>query len=337
MLGLSWPPARPVGLIGEILVQLDNQHPAVVMPKKPSFIVYSPRYRSNSGGAIVTHKLCDLLNRAGYKASLFPHWMPSWVSSRAMTPRSVACLNSYLLRSLYTTNASYQTPLASAADVADSVVVYPEIIGGNPLRAKRYARWLLHRPGFHGGRTKYQAGDLYFCYQEAFNLHCEGMIFGGILNVAEVLLDIYRQTNYGPRTRVGYMIRKGRDREDLPDLQREWVLDGLDHQALARAFNECQRCYFYDAYTAYASYAAACGCVPVIVPMQGISKEAWVPEEGGRLGLAYGDADIPHAIATRAALLEAMARVEQQNEASVSRFISVVAAHFDLGDTAAAS
>ena len=226
--------------------------------------------------------------------------------------------------------------MATAADVAGSVVIYPEIIGGNPLRAKRYVRWLLHQPGFHGGRTRYRTGDLYFCYQEAFNRHCEGMIFGGALTVFEVLLDIYQQTNYGPRTRVGYMIRKGRHREDSPDLRGEWVLDGLDHQALARAFNECRICYFYDAYTAYAGYAAACGCIPVIVPMPGVSKEAWVPEEGSRFGLAYGDADIPHALATRAALLENMRRMEHQNEASVRQFVSVVAAHFGLGDTAAA-
>ena len=299
---------------------------------KPSFVIYAPRYRSNSGGAIATHKLCDLLNRAGYKASVFPHWMPSVISSRAVTPRSVAWLASHLFRGLYSTNPRYRTPLATAADVAEGIVVYPEIIGGNPLRATKYVRWLLHQPGFHGGRHHYQTGDLYFCYQQAFNEHCEGLIFGGILNVYEAPLEIYRQTNYGPRTRVSYMIRKGRDRTDLPDLRQEWVLDGLDHQTLAQAFNECRICYFYDAYTAYAAFAAACGCIPVIVPMPGVSKEVWVPEEAGRLGVAYGDADIPHALATRAALLEGMRGVERHSEASVRQFVSIVAAHFGFDD-----
>jgi len=114
---------------------------------KPSFVIYAPRYRSNSGGAIATHKLCDLLNRAGYKASVFPHWMPSVISSRAVTPRSVAWLASRVLRGLYSTNPLYRTPAATAADVAQGVVVYPEIIGGNPLRATKYVRWLLHQPG----------------------------------------------------------------------------------------------------------------------------------------------------------------------------------------------
>lgn len=303
---------------------------------KPSFVIYAPRYRSNSGGAIATHKLCDLLNRAGYKASVFPHWMPSVISSRAVTPRSVAWLASRVLRGLYSTNPRYHTPLATAADVAQGVVVYPEIIGGNPLRATKYVRWLLHQPGFHGGRFRYRTGDLYFCYQQAFNQNSGGMIFGGTLTVFEVLLDIYQQINYGPRTRVAYMIRKGRDRVDLPDLRREWVLDGLDHQALARAFNECRICYFYDLYTAYAGYAAACGCIPVIVPVAGISKEAWVPEEGGRFGLAYGDDDIPHALATRATLLENMRGLEHHSEATVRQFVSVVTTHFGFDDAEAA-
>ena len=313
-----------------------DQRPTLAMPNKPSFVIYAPRYRSNSGGAIATHKLCDLLNRAGYRSSVFPHWMPSFISSRAVTPRSVAHLASRMLRRLYTTNAHYQTPLATAADVEQGVVIYPEIIGGNPLGTKRYARWLLHQPGFHGGRSKYRTDDLYFCYQEAFNQHCDGMIFGGTLHVFDVLLDVYRQTNFGPRTRAAYMIRKGRDRKDLPDLRQEWVLDGLDHQALAQAFNECRVCYFYDSYTAYAPYAAACGCIPVIVPVAGVDKKTWVPEAGGPLGVAYGEADIPHALATQEALLDSMRSMELHNQASVRQFVSVVAAHFGLDDSAVA-
>lgn len=309
----------------------------LAMPDTPSFVVHAPRYRPNSGGAIVTHKLCDVLNRLGYPCSLFPHWMPSLVSSRAMTPRSVAYLASALGRPVYTTNPAYRTPLATAKDLTESIVIYPEIIGGNPLGADRYVRWLLHQPDFHGGTSRYRSGDLYFCIQEAFNQGGDGMAYGGLLNVTDMMLDVYRQTNFGPRTRVAYMIRKGRDREDLTDLSGEWVLDGLDHRAMAEAFNECRVCYFYDGYTAYSDYAAACGCIPVVVPLPGIEKQQWVPEAGGRSGVAYGEADIPHALATRDALLAYMRGVEGQNLASVRRFISVVAAHFGLQEPAGAS
>jgi hypothetical protein len=131
------------------------------------------------------------------------------------------------------------------------------------------------------------------------------------------------------------MVRKGRDRADLPDLAGQWVLDGLDHAALAAAFNECRVCYFYDAYTAYSDYAAACGCIPVVVPMPGIAKSAWVPEPGGRPGVAYGDDDIPHALATREGLLDYMRGVEARNLVSVGHFVAVVARHFALPDEAA--
>jgi hypothetical protein len=259
-------------------------------------------------------------------------WKPRSIipSSAQEALRTVAYFGSKLVRVGYSRNPTYETPLAKSIDLDKSIVVYPEIVSGNPLRAPRYVRWLLHEPGFHEGTFSHAAGDLYFCYQEAFNKNCPGMVYGGLLTIADTFLDIYRQVNTGERRKVCYMIRKGIDRKDLPDLSKLWVVDGYSHHELASAFNECRVCYFYDPYTTYTAYAAACGCIPVIVPMAGVSKKEWVPEEDRSYGVAYGEDDIQYAIETRELMLNQLHAIAHNNLTSAQCFVTTVTKHFAL-------
>ncbi|WP_458071584.1 hypothetical protein [Rhodanobacter sp. BL-MT-08] len=295
------------------------------------FIIYASRYRDESGGAIVLHKLCDTLNKIGHEAKVWPLWRPRLSSNMTLNsvPSALAYLGSRIYRGPFSTNKRYETPIAKASDVEGSIVVYPEIVSGNPLGADRYVRWLLHKPGFHEGKFKYSSGDLCFSYQDAFNNLGSDMHYGGMLTVAELFLDVYVLKNTGARTKTCHMIRKGKDRIDLPDLRNEWVVDGHSHQELAEIFNQCKICYFYDLYTMYAAYAAMCGCIPVVVPVDGVSKDQWVSEESNRVGLAYGVDDIPYAVDTRGRLLENVRAVNNGNLESVQRFVSIVSSHFD--------
>jgi hypothetical protein len=301
------------------------------MSATEKFIIYAPRYRDESGGAIVLHKLCDTLNKLGYVAKLWPLWKPrlSVHTPLDSAPSAVAYLGSRLYRGKYAINKRYDTPIAKASDIEDSVVVYPEIVSGNPLGAKRYVRWFLHKPGFHEGQFKYKHNDLCFSYQDAFNNLSSGIKYGGTLIVSEAFLDIYKLTNVKDRTKSCHMIRKGESRLDLPDLSHQWVVDGHTHQELSKIFNECKICYFYDLYTTYAAYAAVCGCIPVIVPLAGITKDQWIPEEHHRFGLAYGIDEIPHAIATRGLMLDSLRAINQKNIESVKHFVSTVREHFN--------
>lgn len=294
------------------------------------FIIYAPRYGDESGGSIVLHKLCDSLNKQGHVSKLWPLWKPrlSIHTPISSIPYALAYLGSRIYRDRYTSNENYNTPMAKASDIESSVVVYPEIVSGNPLSAKRYVRWLLHKPGFHKRLYKYRNNDLCFSYQDAFNSIGSDIKYGGNLAVSEAFLDIYKLTNERDRTKTCYMVRKGKNRLDLPDLRDQWVIDGYTHQELSEIFNECKICYFYDLYTAYAIYAAVCGCIPVIVPIAGVTKDQWVPEKDRRFGLAYGSEDIPHAVATRGLMLDNLRAIEQKNIESVKHFVSAVQDHF---------
>ena len=302
------------------------------MSNKCKFIMYAPPYDEQSGGSIVLHKLCDLLNKQGHTALLWPMSKPRFTWGRPLhfCARAAAYYGSRLYRKRFSVRKAFDTPIAVDSDIADSIVIYPETVNNNPLSAAHYARWFLHRPGFHTGKYKYKNGELYFCYQEAFNSPELGMIYGGKLTVTESFRDIYKFTNTAPRTKICHMVRKGKGRRDLPSLANCWVVDDLGHHELAGAFNECTHCYFYDLHTMYSAYAVLCGCIPIIVPLPGVNKEQWIPEEELRLGLAYGEGDISHALATRDLLIARMDRDEELNNESVRRFVAVVRDFFNL-------
>ena len=294
------------------------------------FLIYAPRYDEMAGGPIVLHKLCDKLNDMGHTALIWPMGRPrfTWTTSHRFPFEAVTHYGSMLYRAKFVTRLDYRTPIAQPSDVADSIVIYPEIVSGNPLNAKRYVRWFLHRPGFHFRRFKFKKNDLFFYYQEAFNRGAPGMICGGKLTIAEYFRDTYKVSNFEPRTKVCYMVRKGLKRNDLPDLSNLWVIDGLSHSETAAAFNQCVFCYFYDLHTLYTTYAVLCGCIPIVVPEDDLPKELWVPEAELRYGIAYGIKDLDYAAATRDLLLARLDEVEAQNDESISRFVYTASNYF---------
>lgn len=48
--------------------------------------------------------------------------------------------------------------------VGGSIVIYPEVVSGNPLGAKRVIRWVLNDPGFLGGDAFYSDEEMVFVY-----------------------------------------------------------------------------------------------------------------------------------------------------------------------------
>ena len=50
----------------------------------------------------------------------------------------------------------------------DDIVVYPEVVCGNPLGAKRVVRWLLNEPGVIGGDGVFEEQDLILAYSKNF-------------------------------------------------------------------------------------------------------------------------------------------------------------------------
>ena len=102
------------------------------MKKNLPYIIVTPSYVPNSGGIIALHKLCHDLNQMGERA--FLHHL------------------NVDKKNYFETNRNYQTPIADENIIrSDSIILYPEIVNGNPLNGKNIVRWLLNRPGEIGG------------------------------------------------------------------------------------------------------------------------------------------------------------------------------------------
>jgi hypothetical protein len=227
----------------------------------------------------------------------------------------------------------FNNPVARRSNLHDAIVIYPEIVSGNPLRASKVVRWLLHRPGFHTGSFEHGPNDLFFVYHEHF---ADPRIAADQTHRLTVTWanPVYRERGGTERSGTCYLLRKGKGRPLLHDPDGSTLLDGMSHDEMAGAFNRTTRLYSYDPYTLYNVYAALCGCIPIVVPTPGMTKEAWLPRAEDRFGLAYGEEEIPWAIRTRDALLARFRRVEQEESEMLHSFIKRCSAMFREGDFA---
>lgn len=286
------------------------------------YIIYTPLYNDNIGGIIVLYKLCQSLRRLGVDAMIWPMQKPRFGHGSVFV--FLKRLTRYIasrVRNMRRPGPGYFVPIAGYKDLKDAIVVYPEIVNGNPLLASKIVRWFLHKPGFHTGTVNYGSNELYFFYNEAFNDESINPVKDSKLSILDLKREIYKITNSGKRSGTCYMIRKGRDRPLIHDLHDSIKVDGMSHESLARIFNEREFFYCYDLYTLYSVYAAMCGCKSIVVPMDGLSAQQWRPDERDRYGIAYGLDDLDYAAKTRQKMLQFLDELETSSERSVTHFM----------------
>ncbi|MDT4291371.1 hypothetical protein RO575_17535 [Methylomonas sp. MO1] len=295
---------------------------------KNRFIIYSPEFNENIGGSIALHRLCHFLNLEGETALIWPFDKPEWIYPQPI--KSICALWHSLKygRLEYKISRNLITPIANYSDLKDAIIIYPEIIGGNPLFAKKIVRWFLHKPGFHTGTVDYLENELYFFYQQAFNdknLNKDG---DNLLQIIFLRNDIYYQSNFGERKGTCYILRKGRGKKIVHDLTNSILIDDLPHKEIADIFNSVEMCISYDLHTMYSEYAALCGCTSIVIPEEGLSKDRWRSEESKRYGIAYGFDDIDYAKNTRQHLLPTLIEQENISRRMVKDFIIKCKKHF---------
>lgn len=210
----------------------------------------------------------------------------------------------------------------------DTIVVYPEIIRGNFLKAKNVVRWFLFFNRFPNDENAYGKNDLIFSYSKKFNdpkLNPECRI----CTVSYFNWNLYKRTNFGTREGTCYIVRKGANRPDLPDKFDGPVIDKFSERGKVDQFNKCKYCVSYDMYTAYSSIAAMLGCISIVIPEPGKTKQDY---GGERLGVAFGfdEAEIEHAQSTLDELAERYRNNEKRNRENVKFFIEECRKYFDM-------
>lgn len=302
------------------------------MLKNPDFIVFTPQFDANNGGAIALHKLCHLINNLGLNCYLMPFFDCHEISPFDDLLERIQALNAIkknIINASFNTNPIFNTPIypfpiEDIKERNDLVIIYPEIIFGNPLRGKHIARWLLHEPGYHRKNVYCVPGEVHFRYLEMHRaVHMPWLeIADQLLTVSHVPWEYYQPSAADhPRHGTAYAVRKGRNKRIAHDLSKSIQIDGLSHKEIGAIFSRIKTFISYDTRTMYSALAALAGADSVVVPDDGIDEETWQPDPQLRAGIAYGFERLQWAQATRHLVCDLLRKQEHSSRDSVQAFI----------------
>lgn len=209
------------------------------------FLIVSPR--QTSGGAIVLHLLCKLLMDRGHDAKIFytalkrkypisyatflfdhicflRHDIPRRLKAQLFPKAKFTKKPRYNGHAYFPVKGCQQKYLPTIND--ETIVIYPEIVYGNPLHAKKTIYWLLFFNPYKGDANAYAKDALIFTYHELFNDETLNPS-GRKLYLQALDEDMWKQTNFGERSGCCYIVHKGHDRADLPKQFDGPVIDKL--------------------------------------------------------------------------------------------------------------
>jgi hypothetical protein len=228
--------------------------PASAPDMQPLFLIVAPSYTHTSGGVRALYRLCHHLNAAGYRAALIP--MHGRIDN---TP-------------------PWLTPVHSGM-VADSIVIYPEVVSGNPFNARKVVRWALNVPGLLGGDRSYSDEEMVFVFNPTrlalvSQSVREPLGPNRVLSVA--LIDpscIYPDANV-EKTLDCYFTYKGaavRSRAPLPFEASLQALEDITPtmESLGDVLRRTRTLYSYDHASTVLKEAAVCGCRVLVVHEDG--------------------------------------------------------------------
>ena len=277
-------------------------------------IIVAPSYNPQIGGAIVLHKLCDILNQVGIKSYL--------TTSIKLNGASLS----------FSLNSQFNTHIAETIDVDRDIIVYPEIERGNPYGAKNVVRYILskaHTVNTHEGphNTTWGSGDFWIYLHELFY---DGLADKNVLHVIHSKVDIYYDMQIDRTVEECFTYRKGGRVANHSTDSIEIHYNTPDHELL-QIFNKCKRFYSYDTETYLNVLAALCGCESIIIPTEGKSKKDIITNQPTfKYGIAYGVEDIKHAKETQHLMQTHLQGLEQSQIENTKTMFNKIITHFNL-------
>lgn len=255
--------------------------PRIYPSRANPYYIISPPYERVSAGIKALHLLCHHLNLSGHSAYIF------------MTNREHVAKDDQL------TQPDFLTPLLTRRIAQDHfqsgrtpIVIYPEIISGNPLNADCVVRYVLNFPGLLGGDKTFSQSDICFSYSNT--------LAKSIGHPENILFIPTSDTNifYPPSSateRSGSCFYAGKYQEVhrgklFPITQNSIEITRNPElhtpQIIAELFRRSEVFYTYEN-TALATEATLCGCPAVFLPNPYLEQIISL-EELGQEGYAWG-------------------------------------------------
>ncbi|UTH76708.1 hypothetical protein [Chromobacterium sp. IIBBL 290-4] len=251
--------------------------------KHRPYYICAPGFTRVSNGVRAMHLLCHYLNKLGEEAYVFsPETDP-----KLRTP--------YLTQDIVDRHKETQR---------SPIVVYPEVVHGNPLNAAAVVRYILNHPGLLGGPKDYPESDMLVFWHQDY-VDAAKYADPSFIFIPSIDTGIFNNDdNAHDEKRDKVLVYPGRYKQaqrDYPELFRDSIVITYDwpqsHEELAALLRQGKVLYTF-ANSAIISEALLCGC-PVVIKETVYSKK---PEEraGVALGLALPGAtfvDTPDGIA----------------------------------------
>lgn len=290
------------------------------IPRIHDVVVYTPPLDPRCGGAVVLHGLAKELRKRGLDVG-------------------VVCYGG-----TYKADPDFQTESGRENIGAKTVVVYPESIEGNPLDATCVVRWILCEVGRQTSSNivaTWGANDLVFHYGTfSPNGSLDDVEFLTVLKIDQRFAEAGASTWGRKRHGSCVMYRKAHmfHGPKLPTFHPDDAVvlaEDASLEYLLAAFSKYEKLYCYDPYTFHMVHAALAGCLPIVAPVAGVGKNAWInslyagpyfAEKSVRefAGIAWGLEDVPRALATLPDVAYEQEQILLSAQDTVDRFASIV-------------
>lgn len=286
-----------------------------------NFVIAAPAFSYSSGGTIVLYDLARIITNQGIRCNIFD-------ISRSNLSNDI--FDSYVV----------------AADFNDyTVAIYPEIIAGNPLRAKYVVRWILFELGINCPHDIYKTWgkDDFVYHYGSFNSD-KGSSQYNLLFPLTLSPQLINQGK--PKKGYCHVIRKGpKIHQPLNYIHPSDSLfldENLSRHELIEILNTKEYLISYDPFCYIICMAALCGCVSIVLPLKDVSKEQWlnaspfllILEKSGQKdlnGVAYGLEEVEYARNTLGDVRHQHEMFMEFGEKTVKLFINDMESVVDTG------
>ena len=228
----------------------NNENKKLIYTEKIKVIIYTPILYVKCGGVVALHYLAKLINTQ----------------------------NSNIYAKLYCYDGSkyindFCNDFANPYEINDNtIVIYPEIVSGNPLNAKHVIRWILLELGIEmplDHYKKWNKSDIIYTWEPSKNKL--------IPQLTVPFLNKKIINTNSKKTKTCYLIKKGRLTHNIKYFHPidSILIDNMNLDQIIKIFNESTQFYCYDPNTFYSIMAPLCGCITILYPLENISKDEY--------------------------------------------------------------
>ena len=255
--GLTEPNANM--LLDELNMALQQRNASLMeagyAPKATKFVIVAPYYHDKSAGIVVLHELCDAMNKRGYPTAIYLLGPDGFTLSH-QTQHYGPDLKWYAV--------SGQEEMQQFID--EGIVIYPEVITGNPLKALRVVRYVLNSEGFVGGnKMNASDDDFILAYSSVYHAAPHAILtkicHHAVFNTENTLPVMDRKMDM---TYIGKGVTHG-ECYVVPgsvELTRQWPKNKAE---LAVLLKNTRYLYTWDYHSQTVTDALLCGAIPVFM------------------------------------------------------------------------